>query len=53
MQKASSKPFGYVGKIFERRREAELFVEAKLAAGTKATWKKFGKKFKVYYQKEL
>ena len=51
MKKFSIRPFGYKGKIVERRREAELFVETITKAGGKAEWLPWGKRFKIYYMK--
>jgi len=49
MKKFTIKPFGYTGKIFDRRREAELLVEQVLERGGKAAWIHWGKRFKVYF----
>jgi hypothetical protein len=53
MKKFSIRPFGFKGRIFTRRREAELLVEQVVKAGGKACWIPWGKRFKVYYDKNL
>jgi hypothetical protein len=47
----SIRPFGYRGKMFERRRDAEAYVEEMQQAGHDAWWVTWGKGFKVYVEK--
>ncbi|KKK47469.1 hypothetical protein LCGC14_3154840 [marine sediment metagenome] len=47
--KRSIRPYGYKGRLFERLREAEDFVDEMRAEERDAHWYRWGKKFKVYY----
>ncbi len=51
--KASSTPFGFKAKLFDRRRDAEEAVEDYQRAGQKSWWRVWGKKYKVYYSSTL
>jgi hypothetical protein len=52
MKTSSIRPFGFKGRSFERKRHAEAFVEQVIEDGGKASWKIWGKKFKVYYMEK-